>query len=240
MRSASALAWRNLTGYPLRSVLTALAIVLGVGMVLAAAIVGQAASQGAADLSDRGPRTDLEVFSRGGGTYERSVLHALAASPDVARVSSSLRVEAELVLRAAGGGQPNLSPLTLLGIEPEAYRALHDVELAGGGQTKLRRESLASAVECRSILRQPPCPAPTGSRRSGRCGAGWHPAGGWQPPVVIVRGTQPIANRLQVANLPHKVIFKRSGFGVLTSSYLARRLLPSPPSPSRGRRYSNS
>ena len=133
MRSASTLAWRNLTGYPLRNILTALAIVLGVGMVLAASIVGQAASQGAADLSERGPHIDLELLSRDGGTYNRSILDALTASLDVVRVSPSLRVEAELLPRpAAGGAQPGISPLTLLGVEPEAYQALHDLELAGG------------------------------------------------------------------------------------------------------------
>ncbi len=52
MRSLNVLTWRNLSAHRLRSTLTALAIALGVGMVLAAAIVGQAASRQATQLAD--------------------------------------------------------------------------------------------------------------------------------------------------------------------------------------------
>jgi len=48
------LAWRNLTEHRLRSLLTGLAISLGVGMVLAAAIVGQAAGRQVDQLSSQG------------------------------------------------------------------------------------------------------------------------------------------------------------------------------------------
>jgi putative ABC transport system permease protein len=54
----SALVWRNLTEHRLRSILTTLAITLGVGMLLAAAIVGQAAGQSAAELSGDGVRAE--------------------------------------------------------------------------------------------------------------------------------------------------------------------------------------
>jgi hypothetical protein len=40
MHSLGTLLWRNLTAHSLRSILTALAITLGVAMVLAASIVG--------------------------------------------------------------------------------------------------------------------------------------------------------------------------------------------------------
>ena len=49
--SLSSLAWRNLTQHPLRSLLTGLAISLGVGTVLAGAIVGQAAGRQAGQVS---------------------------------------------------------------------------------------------------------------------------------------------------------------------------------------------
>ena len=51
MRSLNSLVWRNLSAHKLRSILTLLAITLGVAMVLAASIVGQAASQSASALS---------------------------------------------------------------------------------------------------------------------------------------------------------------------------------------------
>ena len=125
MRSLNALTWRNLTAHPLRSILTALAITLGVAMVLAASIVGQAAGQSAAELSEEGPCVDLEIFSRDGVPFDAAVLDTLRASPNVELVSPSLRVKVE-------GVDPQIAGLTLLGVDPEAYQALHEPELAGG------------------------------------------------------------------------------------------------------------
>ncbi|UCC63252.1 MAG: ABC transporter permease [Anaerolineae bacterium] len=125
MRSLNSLTWRNLTAHPLRSILTALAITLGVGMVLAAAIVGQAAGQSATDISAEGPSVDLEVFSRDGAPFDAAVLDTLHDHPDVERVSASLRIEAQ-------GVRPAIPHLTLLGVDPEAYGALHQPTLVGG------------------------------------------------------------------------------------------------------------
>ncbi len=125
MRSINALIWRNLTAHALRSILTALAITLGVAMVLAASIVGQAAGQSASALAEEGPQIDLEVFSRDGAPFDDSVLDTLRVSPDVERVSPSLRVEAK-------GVDPQIGELTLLGVDPESYAAIHAPELVGG------------------------------------------------------------------------------------------------------------
>jgi len=125
MHSLNSLVWRNLTAHLLRSILTALAIALGVGMVLAATIVGQAASRSATELSDEGPRIDLDVSARDGGTFDQAILDRLRASPDVERASPSLRVEVK-------GVEPDISGLTLLGVEPHSYVALFEPELANG------------------------------------------------------------------------------------------------------------
>ena len=109
----------------MRSILTALAIALGVGMVLAAAIVGQAAGRTASGLSDEGPRTDLQVFARDESLFDNAVLDRLRAFPDVEFVLPALRVEAE-------GIHPAIPRLVLLGVDPEAYRALHEPELVSG------------------------------------------------------------------------------------------------------------
>ncbi|GAG34727.1 unnamed protein product, partial [marine sediment metagenome] len=137
MRSLNSLVWRNLTAHPLRSILTTLAITLGVAMVLAASIVGQAAGQSTAELSEEGPRIDaallIEIFSRDGAPFDGDVLDALRVSPDVELTSPSLRVETELVLSMVEGGiAPPITELTLLGVDPESYVALHEPELAGG------------------------------------------------------------------------------------------------------------
>jgi len=119
------LVWRNLRAHPLRSILTALAIALGVGMVLAAAIVGQAAGRTASGLSEKGPRTDLQVFARDESLFDDAVLDTLRAFPDVESVLPALRVEAE-------GIHPMIPRLALLGVDPEAYQALHGPELVSG------------------------------------------------------------------------------------------------------------
>ncbi len=125
MRSLHTLVWRNLTAHRLRSILTATAIALGVAMVLAASIVGQAAGRSAAALSGEGPRVDLEVFSRDGAPFDAAVLDTLRASPDVDQVSPSLRVEVE-------GVAPQIGELILLGVDPRSYAAVHEPALAGG------------------------------------------------------------------------------------------------------------
>ncbi len=125
MRSLRALVWRNLTAHRLRSILTAMAIALGVSMVLAASIVGQAAGRSAVALSGDGPRVDLEVFSRDGAPFDAAVLDRLRAYPDVDQVSPSLRVEVE-------GVDPEIGELILLGVDPESYAAIHEPELANG------------------------------------------------------------------------------------------------------------
>ncbi|MFQ5577900.1 MAG: ABC transporter permease, partial [Anaerolineae bacterium] len=125
MRSFTSLTIRNLTAHPLRSILTALAITLGVAMVLAAAIVGQAANRSAVALSEQGPQVDLEIFARDGDPFQENILATLRAHPDVAHASPSLRVE-------ASGIDPPIDHLTLAGVNPEAYQSLHRPELAGG------------------------------------------------------------------------------------------------------------
>jgi putative ABC transport system permease protein len=137
MRSLHTLVWRNLTAHALRSILTLLAIALGVAMVLAASIVGQAAGRSVSRLSEEGPRVDaaslIEIFSRDGAPFDAAVLDTLYTSPDVEWVSPSLHVEAELVLSAVEGGvAPEIAELTLLGVHPEPYAALHEPELTGG------------------------------------------------------------------------------------------------------------
>ncbi|MCP4541956.1 MAG: FtsX-like permease family protein [Chloroflexi bacterium] len=125
MHSLNSLVWRNLTAHKLRSILTLLAISLGVAMVLAASIVGQAANQSASTLSEQGPRVDLEVFSRDGVPFDDVVLDILRASPDVDQISPVLRVEVE-------GVDPEIVELVLLGVDPEVYQELHEPELVGG------------------------------------------------------------------------------------------------------------
>ena len=126
--NSSFLVQRNLTAHPLRSVLTALAIALGVAMVLAGAIIGQAANERAAQVSGAsGPRIDLTVSSRAGAPFDADTLSTLRASPVVELASPSLSVSAQI-----SSAQSSVISLQLLGVDPAAYQALHKPELADG------------------------------------------------------------------------------------------------------------
>jgi putative ABC transport system permease protein len=118
---------RNLTAHPLRSLLTALAIALGVAMVLAAAIIGQAANERALRLaSENRPQADLEVFSRGGQAFSADVLPTIRAASGVELATASLRLTAQ-----TADPQLPLATLPLVGVDP-AYADLHRPELADG------------------------------------------------------------------------------------------------------------
>jgi putative ABC transport system permease protein len=121
------LARRNLTAHPLRSFLTALAITLGVAMVLAAAIIGQAASEQANNLAEASdPRIDLEVFARDDKPFSADTLAAIRANKGVELASPSLSLDASV-----SNLQPPIS-LSLLGVEPAAYQPLRKPELVNG------------------------------------------------------------------------------------------------------------
>jgi putative ABC transport system permease protein len=125
MRSLHTLVWRSLVSHRLRSLLTALAITLGVGMVLAAAIVGQAASQTAAELSEEGHSVDLVISSQGSTPFDQGILDLLQGRPEVELASPSLRIEADRV-------DPAMPRQVLLGVDPAAYVLLHEPELVDG------------------------------------------------------------------------------------------------------------
>jgi putative ABC transport system permease protein len=125
MRSLYTLVWRSMVTHRLRSLLTTLAITLGVGMVLAAAIVGQAASQTAVELSEEGHGVDLVVSSRDRTPFDQGVLDFLQGQPDVELASPLLRIEAGEVVPAMPGQ-------VLVGVDPVSYVLLHEPELADG------------------------------------------------------------------------------------------------------------
>lgn len=124
MRSTTGLSWRNLRAYPLRSILTTMAITFGVAMVLAATIVGYAARNRASLLSEN-LSVDLEVFSHDGEPFSDAVLNILNSVPEIEVVSPSLRVAASAI-------RPSIAHLTVLGVKPDSYLALHEPDLVQG------------------------------------------------------------------------------------------------------------
>ncbi len=110
---------RNITAHSLRSALTALAVALGVAMLLAASIIGLAAGEQAAQVG-QSAQADLEVFAGDELPFDFEAVAAVEDSVDVASVSASLRLDV--------GGDLQ----TLLGVDPEAYAGFHPPDLAEG------------------------------------------------------------------------------------------------------------
>ncbi|MCB9445594.1 MAG: FtsX-like permease family protein, partial [Ardenticatenaceae bacterium] len=94
MHSTKGLIWRNLTAHPLRTVLTTLAITLGVAMVLAAAIVGTAVNSSSTSLEAADSPIDLELVARDGGRFDTAVLAPLQSHSHVAQIAPALELTA--------------------------------------------------------------------------------------------------------------------------------------------------
>ena len=116
MRSTKGLIWRNLTAHPLRSILTALAITLGVAMVLAASIIGEAANQQATAVSATAPPIDLEIAARDNAPFE--------APPLIQSTLSQLHITAQM--------QSFGRSLEIIGTELPLYAEIYRPELANG------------------------------------------------------------------------------------------------------------
>jgi class 3 adenylate cyclase/ABC-type antimicrobial peptide transport system permease subunit len=119
------LAYRNLRARPARTLFTALAIALGVGMIFAMRIVGVAINESArAAREQQLAGADLEVSTSTSARLEAALAETLAARPEVEVAAPVLRVP-EGVAGAdqagagiAGGTTLKGTGLTLLGIDP--------------------------------------------------------------------------------------------------------------------------
>ncbi|HMA33990.1 MAG TPA: ABC transporter permease, partial [Chloroflexia bacterium] len=132
-----ALAARNLYTRPLRTLLTAVAIALGVGMIFAMRIVGVAAEQAAAEArASQVAGADLAVASAFQAHLDPPLVRALLARPEVEAVGPTYR-------RLEGAPDPNVdldsfglnyalkgTGLALLGVDPA--QTLTPYKLAGG------------------------------------------------------------------------------------------------------------
>jgi ABC-type antimicrobial peptide transport system permease subunit/class 3 adenylate cyclase len=131
------LAYRNLRTRPARTLFTALAIALGVGMIFAMRIVGVTINQSAREAREgRLAGADLEVTSGSGANLNESLADEVAARPEVAAAAPIYR-------NLEGAIDPSASPtaslgsvtlrgtgLALLGVDPA--RTLTPYELAAG------------------------------------------------------------------------------------------------------------
>ena len=149
--SLAGLSWRSLAARRLRTFLTVTGIALGVG-VLFASLVTTAGIEAASERTARDVlgRADLRVSAVREDGLTPPAVAAIEAAPGVAAAAATLEQRVFLDRELLAGASN--APVTLLGVEPQAYAAAHDLGLAAGtglsapdAAEALIAESLASA-----------------------------------------------------------------------------------------------
>ncbi len=129
MHRLSAFAWRGIWRRPLRSLLTVIAIALGVGIVFAAlatnAGVDTSVTRTVAGMLGR---ADLTVEAFGARGLSSASQAAVAGTPGIALADPSVRRRTF----ASSPGHAELGTLLLVGIEPGVDVRLHDYQLTAG------------------------------------------------------------------------------------------------------------
>ena len=118
------LSWRSLVANPLRSLLTATAIALGVAMLLAASILIQATTRSSHQLAAGESEVDLQLVHRDNSRFSASMGGRISDLPGVASVAPSLDLQA-----LTAGLHP--AALSLRGVDPQ-YAAMHALKLTDG------------------------------------------------------------------------------------------------------------
>jgi putative ABC transport system permease protein len=122
LRSLHGLALRNLLARRLRTILTGVAIMLGVAAVFATSLIGRAVQARTTELACQGSRASLQITPRGDDTFDTRILDVVRAHPDVALASPELQFSTLV----------NGTPLIVLGVDPASYRQMERPELTQG------------------------------------------------------------------------------------------------------------
>lgn len=125
----TSLAVRTLTARPLRSLLTIVGVALGVGVLSASLTLG-AGLESAINRTVRGlvGNADLRISSFLERGLSDATVEAIRTMEGVA-VASPI-VERQTFLRATPG--KNSGTVTVVGVDPETYSAVHPLDLVGG------------------------------------------------------------------------------------------------------------
>jgi putative ABC transport system permease protein len=145
--SLNGLAWRSLRARPLRATLSILGVALGVGVLFAglSTNAGIESSVGST-VHDLIGRTDLRVAAFGERGLSPATVGVVADTPGVAVVAPALERRTYLV---PGFGTADTLPpaVTVLGVDPTAEAALHDLVLVAGSSLQLLDEPSALITE---------------------------------------------------------------------------------------------
>ncbi|MDP8939725.1 MAG: ABC transporter permease, partial [Actinomycetota bacterium] len=135
LRRFSSLSFRNLGSRPQRTVLTAVGIVLGVGIVFGVLTLSNTMSSTFKDLFTRAyGSADLTITAAGGsGTFDEGRVRAVRSTPGVGSAAPRLSLPASLILDETGDdGLPNVQSMRLFGIEPESASLATGFDLTEG------------------------------------------------------------------------------------------------------------
>ena len=137
------LAWRAVLARPLRSILTIVGIALGVG-VLSASLTLSAALDAAVErtVHDLVGRADLRISAFLDAGLSETAVQTIAETDGVATIAPVVEHKTFLAGRPTGG---TADAVTVLGIDPVSYAAIHDLPIAAG-------ESLAKPDEAVALI----------------------------------------------------------------------------------------
>ncbi len=143
LRRFSGISLRNLRARVQRTLLTAIGIVLGVGIVFGVITLSDTMSSNFSDLFSRAyGAAELTVTAAGGsGTFDEGVVEQLRAYDGVESAAPRLSLPASLILdRELENGLPEVQSMRLFGVEPESAALATGFELAEGRFPKAGKE----------------------------------------------------------------------------------------------------
>ncbi len=131
----SNLSLRNLGSRPQRTLLTAIGIVLGVGIVFGVLTLSNTMSATFQELFSRAyGNADLTITAAGGsGTFGEEVVREVRSTGEVASAAPRLSLPASLILDQANeNGLPEIQSMRLFGVEPESAALATGFDLTEG------------------------------------------------------------------------------------------------------------
>jgi len=154
LRRFSGLSLRNLGSRPQRTLLTAVGIVLGVGIVFGVLTLSQTMSSTFTDLYSRAfGAADLVVTPAGGsGAFDADVLKKVRATKGVESAAPRLPVSASLLLPGEKEqGPPEVRSMQLFGVEPESAALATGFELDKGRFPRSGKEMILDGSTAESV-----------------------------------------------------------------------------------------
>jgi putative ABC transport system permease protein len=134
LRRFSSLSFRNLGSRPQRTILTAIGIVLGVGIVFGVLTLSNTMSNTFKELFSRAYGTaDLTITAAGGsGTFKENRVEDVRSTPEVESAAPRLSLPASLILGTQENGLPDVQSMRLFGVEPESASLATGFDLTEG------------------------------------------------------------------------------------------------------------